>query len=699
MSRAVFRRRTRSCFARGAVRRAVTGFAVFLAAATVFRPAAAETIEDATTRPVTEPLERLADRQGIIKARLARLEDRLFQLSQALARSEPDRSARLLDALSQSRHLLLRQRIDDIIRELRQRNVAEAMDGQERVAADLEQLLKTLLDEAADPKDLEKEIDALSALREQLRRITREQEAERDAALRAARAEQRREALARAKQQIEDLLRKQEDLTRESEKTRDPAARPDDRAAPQAGPPAGRQRDVREKTEDLARELDHPAEGIAPGESKPDRKKGDADTQTPPSDTGRGGSESPPGDHGRAPQGSMGKEEATPPSDAARELNDAAGEMKKAEQRLEDGSEPAVPHQQNAEQHLRRAIERLAEEDQALEKDLDLLRQAQEQRDTAARTEELARRMDGSKGTDGKPGEGQGPSQDGAPEQPGDEQKPSESDAPAGRQTREAVPHQKQAAEDLGNRRPKQAAEKQEQALEKLRAAQRELEDVLEQLRREQQEEVLAALEARFQAMLAKQLDVNKRTNRLDALGQSRWSRTDQLELAAVAGDQQWVGDEADKALAVLRDDGTTIVVPQIVEEIRDDARDAARRLASTETGPAVRQMQEAIVEALQQLIDSVQQMRRQDSNDGGPQDSTAEQDRPPPLLPGSAELKLLRSCQARINRLTRELEQQRVLPESPVDDLRERLRALERRQDTAARLARDMLEGQRGAQ
>ena len=77
----------------------------------------------------------LTGRQSIIRDHVGRLEDRLFQLSQVLRTTNPDKADQLVEALSTSRSRLVRQQIGRIIQELEDRQFADAMDQQQAVTA------------------------------------------------------------------------------------------------------------------------------------------------------------------------------------------------------------------------------------------------------------------------------------------------------------------------------------------------------------------------------------------------------------------------------------------------------------------------------------------------------------------------------------------------------------------------------------
>ncbi|MFQ5423747.1 MAG: hypothetical protein ACE5F9_07170 [Phycisphaerae bacterium] len=468
----------------------------------------------------------LPDRQGVIRDRVRRLEDRLFELSKVLRKVEPDRAARLLETLGAARSLRVRQNMDKIVEQLRSGAYSDAVDGQKAVTDDLLQLLKHLLEEPDRLDERKKEIDRLKEAREALNRLIEEQEREQAAAEAAARPDG-----------------DQEQLDQQAEA----------------------QRETGEKTKVLADQM----------------KGGGTEASKGDGDAGGGGNGGPPGG--------------------------------------------------------------------------------------------------------GKSGGEQDPQEGASDDQP----------LPGQQDIEGAVPLQEDAAKALDRQAPAEAAEKQAEAVKKLKQAQDQLDDVLEQLRREQQEEMLAALEARFRAMLARQLECNKATGRLAVLGKAQWKRSDQLELAELSQRQRWVGNEAGKALDLLVEEGTTVVFPQVVEQVRDDGLAVADRLAAADVGGHVRAMQADIVDVIRQLLDAVKR-KQEELEDGGAGGGGGGNS---PLLPGSAELKLLKACQLRVNAATEAIDVDRWLPSVTVEELNRRLEMLRKRQEQVSEMARAMYESMTRAQ
>lgn len=625
----------------------------------------APTDQAAATRDSSGDAQPLTERQALVRDRVMRLEDRMFQLHEALRKNEPEKAQKLLGALGASRSMLVRQKIDEIIASLKAGQYADARDQQEAVAGDLQTLLKYLLEEPDDAAARKHEMERLHVARESLERVIKDQQQELDQAQAAANASARNAQLQVAKRALQELAERQTELKNQAQA----GAVPPETAA-------ARQRRLAEDTAKQAANLHD-----------------------------------------------LPREASSPATQAAQAAQNAADAMKQAGERLDQADAAgATQAQEQAETALKEAIEQI---NQQLQKDSQTPlphEQVANQEKTARDTEQLGGEM---KSVDKNPSKADGPSQPGGPadgdksdrkdsqpsqdgaappksESPSDSPDSAQDEAeqdlgdnkplPGQQEVENAVPLQREAAEELRKNKPKDAAEKQAEALKKLKAARELLNDTLEQLRKEQQEMLLAALETRFAAMLAKQLECLKATGALHELGRTNWKRTDQLALADLASGQQWISQEADQALTILKEEGTTVAFPQIVSQIRDDSRAAGDLLAAADVAEITQGLQRGIEEALRELLEAVK--KKQEELQSAPDESEGgqSQDQNPPLLPGSAELKLLRSCQVRINSATSRLDTLRGGDDDP-SKLAEELKRLAERQKQVSEMAKQMHE------
>lgn len=355
---------------------------------------------------------------------------------------------------------------------------------------------------------------------------------------------------------------------------------------------------------------------------------------------------------------------------AARDAADAMGEAARGLRGSE--SEKAEQAQKRAEEELRRAVKRLREQAERLA-DEDRLRKIERlQRDAERDAAELEREMTPGKN---KP------------------QTPHAQKAVGG-----ARGHMQKAADDLGEQQPEEAQPQQEQALEQLQEALNELEDVLRQVRREELEETLTALEARFRSMLTREERVRETVATLAARDAEKWGRVEEMRLAEAVETQQQLVQDCEATLRILLDEGTTVILPQIVRQLAADMRHAAElaassdRLADASVSEQTRRVLDEIIEVLREIVDAIEQKRDQiqESQQGNPQQPPQGQSGEA-LLPGSAELKLLRSAQLRLNRATSDLAESATAKDDPRRAAR--LRQLADRQRRLSDLARRMHE------
>jgi hypothetical protein len=125
------------------------------------------------------------------------------------------------------------------------------------------------------------------------------------------------------------------------------------------------------------------------------------------------------------------------------------------------------------------------------------------------------------------------------------------------------------------------------------------------------------------------------------------------------------------------------------MRQMAGDMTEVAARLDHADTSPATRRALTDIIALLEEMLQAVEQKRAEDARleqQGGQQSS----DQPRPLLPGSAELKLLRSSQQRLNERTLELTQS---PDALNQEQTATAQRLSQRQRRLADLARRMNE------
>jgi hypothetical protein len=240
------------------------------------------------------------------------------------------------------------------------------------------------------------------------------------------------------------------------------------------------------------------------------------------------------------------------------------------------------------------------------------------------------------------------------------------------------------------------AAADQDKALRELEAAKAELERILRQLREEEMERALALLEARFRKMLDMQLQVYEGTQRLDHVPAEQRNHDDEIEAGRLSRSEAAIVLEADKALVLLREEGTSVAFPEAVEQMRQDMQQIVLRLAQVKVGDVTQALEEDVIEALEEAIAAVQKaledLEQNRTPPGEPPPPGEPQD--PPLVDQLAELKMIRSLQARVKRRTERYSKMIEGPQADQADLIAALVRLSDRQERIEKATRDLSTG-----
>jgi len=290
-----------------------------------------------------------------------------------------------------------------------------------------------------------------------------------------------------------------------------------------------------------------------------------------------------------------------------------------------------------------------------------------------------------SKPGDGQPSEGQ--SSSGEPQE--SEQTPAER---ATKRLKQAQQRMQQAMEELEEAKRNDAVEKQEQALRELEQAKAELERILRQLREEELERTLVLLEARFRKMLDAQVEVYEQTQKLDASQVN--VQTHELEIAAgrLSRKEGQIVRDADRALVLLREDGTSVAFPEALEQAREDMQVVAERLAEVKLGLITQSLEEDIVATLEEILAALQkaikELREQQSQKQQQgQSEPGEQ----ALVDQLAELRMIRVLQNRINSRTKRYDEMIEGEQALEAELLEALDRLALRQERVYQATHDL--------
>jgi hypothetical protein len=308
---------------------------------------------------------------------------------------------------------------------------------------------------------------------------------------------------------------------------------------------------------------------------------------------------------------------------------------------------------------------------------------------------------------DSKPGAGKPSDAQSKPSEPG-ESSSSESDSGdqpnqpqdpaerAAKRLRDAQQRMEEAGKKLEEAARKGAVEEQREALKELERAKAELERVLRQLREEEMERTLTQLAARFRKMLEMQNDVYEGTVRLDRVPEPQRDHDDEIESARLSRQESQIVHEADKALLLLREEGSSVAFPEAVEQIRDDMKQVVERLAAVKVGAITQGLEQDIILALEETIATMEKaIKDLEKNRTRPgQAPPAGEPAEPPLVNKLAELKMIRSLQMRIYKRTQRYGEMIGGEQAETADLLEALKDLAERQQRVYQAPADLEQG-----
>jgi hypothetical protein len=305
-----------------------------------------------------------------------------------------------------------------------------------------------------------------------------------------------------------------------------------------------------------------------------------------------------------------------------------------------------------------------------------------------------------SKPSQSQPGQ---PSQ-GQPGQPSpggesEEQPPQPPQDPADRAAQRLGAAQKQmeqARRDLDEAEREGATERQREALRALELAKAELERILRQLREEEMERTLTQLAARLRKMLESQVQVYEGTVRLNEVPLAKRDHEDEIEAARLSRVESQIVVDADKALLLLREEGSSVAFPETLEQMRADMRQVVEYLAALKVGEITQGLELDIIAALEESIaaleKAIKDLEKKRTPPGQPQ--AAGQPAEPPLIDKLAELKMIRSLQMQIYKRTQRYGKMIEGEQAETPDLLKALEELAKRQQRVYQATADLAEG-----
>lgn len=548
----------------------------------------------------TEEQETLAAVEARLAERYARLETSVERLAELSRSTQPRRATLLRQLIAQSRDRNLTGKFDEVVAALEQESLSSAIDGQTALESELNKLLELLLQE-----DRDRQIDS------------------------------ERKRVGRYLQEVNRLIRLQRGVK----------ARTD--GGDEAKELAEDQQQVGEKTKELGDEVEESektAAEKAASESPESQESSEGESSGKPQDGGQAKpGEGEPKEDAESEKGESEQDEAKPADGEGKE--DASGEQEDAEKQdssKSDESKPGESPSESGKPSEGKPNEGKPSEGQPSEG-----------------------KPNQGKPSEGKPSESPPSEQSGESGQPSEsgEQSPSAEQPPANpmqraaEKIRQAQQQMEEAQKKLEEAQREGAVADQAKAVEELEQAKAELERILRQLREEELERMLVMLEARFRKMLDEQIAVYDETKKLDAAAAK--APAHELEIAGgrLARRESLIVRDADRALVLLREDGTSTAFPEAIEQARDDMQSIADRLRETRVDLITQGLEEDVIAALEETLAALQQAlkdlrdQKQSQQQGQGQGQSGEK----PLVDQLAELRMIRSLQVRVNKRTQQ--------------------------------------------
>src|SRR5262249_54529633 len=147
------------------------------------------------------------------------------------------------------------------------------------------------------------------------------------------------------------------------------------------------------------------------------------------------------------------------------------------------------------------------------------------------------------------------------------------STAPVRKKIAEAVERMQDAEKKIQVPDNEKATQEQTEALKKLDEARKKLEDLLRQLREEEIERLLAALQMRCERMLAMQIEVRDGTVKvfkdIEARDSRKPDRADQQASNKLSDKEDEIVREANKAIQILTAEGSSVAFPEVFTDVR----------------------------------------------------------------------------------------------------------------------------------
>lgn len=248
-----------------------------------------------------------------------------------------------------------------------------------------------------------------------------------------------------------------------------------------------------------------------------------------------------------------------------------------------------------------------------------------------------------------------------------------------------AVGDQREAGQNIGAGNQGEASKHQSEAIGKLVRVREALEKILQQLRDEERKAILISLKARCEEMQKQQTEILDGTvavaKKIAAAADQKPTRPDEQQSLALSDREAVVVRHADKVLAILKAEGSSIAFAEVFEQLKADTTLVQRRLNKADVGELTRQVERDIIDTLQEVLDALNEAISPVKPGPGGNPAPPKTSKEPRLIDFVAELKMIRSLQVRVNDRTKVYGQLYRGEQAEAPEIRKELKDLADRQ------------------
>jgi hypothetical protein len=202
--------------------------------------------------------------------------------------------------------------------------------------------------------------------------------------------------------------------------------------------------------------------------------------------------------------------------------------------------------------------------------------------------------------------------------------------------------------------------------------------------------------------MLEMQLAVNDETAKLDRIAADQRERAWEQRVGDISQAESKIIAEGERALLLLREEGTSLAFPEAGEQIVSDMKNVATRLEASDVGALTQTIESEIVAGLSEIIEALsaakkEMEKKKDPSGNPPPPPPTGGSQQQPLVDALAELRLLRTLQMRINTRTTKLSEimgtkEDTIGQSEQGEMRDQIRELGGRQQKLQQITREIV-------